>query len=289
MATPKKTAISLKLLFIAAILTAAHPSAPAPAKSEQPAFEYDNYAQTLKAFVDNRGMVNYHNLRDSRAKLDVFALQMKNLDPEKFQTWSENQKIAFWVNAYNALTIKAIIDNYPIKASFFKSRIYPKNSIRQIPGVWTKLKFEIMQKDLTLNHIEHKILRKQFDEPRIHMALVCAAISCPPLRNEPYAAEKLDAQLKDQTDKFLADPAKFKIDRKKNKVHLSPILKWFAEDFLSKYTPRTPIPGKKKSTSATLNFIAQYSDQATAEYLRSGKYKVQYLKYDWSLNEKKEK
>lgn len=291
MTTPQKNKARIKPVLLTAILIASA-SFCANAASGEPkknAFKYDQYAQTLKAFVDDAGMVNYKRLKQNRTLLDIFALEMTRLDPKTFQNWSENQKIAFWLNAYNALTLKAIIDNYPIKSSFFKSRIYPKNSIRQIPGVWSKIKFKIMRKDVTLSHIEHKILRKEFDEPRIHMAMVCAALSCPPLRNEPYAAEKLDHQLKDQTKKFLADPGKFKIDLKKNKVYLSAILKWFADDFLAKYAPKKPIPGQSKSVSAVLNFITEYCDQSTAEYLKTGKFKVEYLKYDWSLNELKKK
>ena len=291
MKTARDKAGRAKLLLLAAILTvyAIASSNASAANADKPPFNYETYAQVLKTCVDDTGMVDYKQLKANRTRLDIFALAMTRLDSKIYKNWSDSQKVAFWLNAYNALTLKAIIDNYPIKSSFFKSRIYPKNSIRQIPGVWSKIKFKIMRKNTTLSHIEHEILRKEFDEPRIHMAMVCAAMSCPPLRNEPYTAEKLDAQLNDQTKKFLAEPKKFKIDRKNNKVYLSPIFKWFAADFITKYATKTPIPGQDKNVSAVINFITKHCEDNIADYLKKGKFKVEYLKYDWSLNEQPKK
>ena len=198
-------------------------------------FDSSGYDSVLKAFVNEKAMVDYGKLKAQREKLDAFAAAMGKLPPETYKKWGEKDKIAFWLNAYNALTLKAIIDNYPIKSSFLRSRIYPKNSIRQISGVWKKTTFRVMGQDLTLHHIEHKILRVKFDEPRIHMAMVCAAMGCPPLRNEPYIGSKLDEQLDDQTRRFLGNLAKFKIDRGKKTLLLSPIFGWFADDFVKKY------------------------------------------------------
>jgi len=132
-------------------------------------FNYDDYAATLKAYVNNQGMVNYKELKSNREKLDSFLFSVGRLNTESYEKWSDKKKIAFWLNIYNGLTLKAIIDNYPIKSSFFKARLYPKNSIRQISGVWDKLKFNVMGQNMTLDEIEHKTLRKNFDEPRIHM------------------------------------------------------------------------------------------------------------------------
>jgi len=155
-------------------------------------FNYSDYANTLKTYVDNQGMVNYKGLKANREKLDSFVSSVAKLNREVYGKWSVQEKIAFWINLYNGFTLKVIIDNYPIKSSFLKSRIYPKNSIRQISGVWDKLNFTVMGQNMTLDGIEHETLRKNFNEPRVHMALVCAAIGCPLLRNEPYIGGKLD-------------------------------------------------------------------------------------------------
>ena len=146
-----------------------------------------------------------------------------------------------------------------------------------------------MGQNLTLSHIEHKILRVKFDEPRIHMAMVCAAIGCPPLRNEPYTGDKLNEQLDDQTSHFLANPAKFKIERADKRIYLSPIFKWFASDFIKKYGPKKSLGRHDKEESAVLNFIASYLDKVQKDYVLAGKFKIKYLKYDWSLNEQQTK
>ena len=259
------------------------------AESKKQGCNYRNFAEALKDNVDDAGMVNYRKLKAEPQKLRAFIAELGNLGRKDFDKWDDNEKIAFWLNAYNALTLKAIIDNYPIKSSFFKSRIYPKNSIRQIAGVWGKIKFKVIGQNLTLGHIEHKILRVKFDEPGIHVAMVCAAIGCPPLRNEPYTGDKLQEQLGDQARRFLANPAKFKIERANHRIYLSPIFKWFAADFTNKNTPQKSIGRHKKEQSAVLNYIASYLDKDRKDYVFSGKFKIKYLKYDWSLNEQQTK
>src|SRR5262245_16725581 len=171
-----------------------------------------SYAAALKTYVDDQGMVNYRALRANRTQLDDFAASVGRLDPKVYEGWEEPEKIAFLINAYNALTLEAILANYPIKPSVTGAMLYPKNSIRQIPGVWDRLEFQLLGKPATLDDMEHRMLRKQFNEPRIHMALVCASIGCPTLRNEPYVAERLSEQLDDQTRKFISNPLKFRID-----------------------------------------------------------------------------
>ena len=253
-------------------------------KNEQ-VFDYSDYDAVLKQFVNENAMVNYGKLKARRRQLDAFVSSLGKLSRETYETWNEKQKITFWLNAYNGLTLKVIIDNYPIKSSWLKSRIWPKNSIRQISGVWDEITFDVMGRKLTLGHIEHKILREKFDEPRIHAALVCAAMGCPPLRREPYTGDKLDEQLDDQTRQFLSNPAKFKIDSNKDTLHLSEIFKWFGKDFVNKYGPERNIGRHGKETSAVLNFIAQYLDDFQKKYVLSGNVKIKYIDYDWSLNE----
>ncbi|MBW8039979.1 MAG: DUF547 domain-containing protein [Planctomycetes bacterium] len=248
-------------------------------------FVYDDYAAVLKDHVDDKGMVDYKKFKAAPQRLDAFITAMSKVNPKNYDRWNKEEKIALWLNAYNALTLKALIDNYPIKSSFFRSRIYPKNSIRQIPGVWSKIKFNVMGRDLTLGHIEHEILRKKFTEPRIHMAMVCAAMGCPPLLNKPYTAQKLNEQLDERTRRFLANPAKFKIDRSAGVVYLSTIFKWFKGDFVTRYAPDKNISKQGKEVSSVLNFIAGHLEKSDREYILKGDFKIKYLKYDWSLNE----
>jgi Protein of unknown function, DUF547 len=235
-------------------------------------FNNDNYADILEKYLDSSGRVNYEKLKSNRQQLDQYNQAIGAVTPEIYNSWPESEKIAFLVNAYNSLTLAAIINNYPTK------------SIRDISGVWTGTRYKVVRKDVTLDEIEHQNLRKNFNEPRIHFALVCAAISCPKLRNEPYTGGKLNAQLDDQTKVFLANPNHFRIDRDANKVYVSSILKWFGQDFEKTYSKDPNFPSLNTKETAFLNFISQHLNPSDQEFLQKGGYKVEYLHYDWSLN-----
>ena len=252
-------------------------------------FNYEDYAFILNKFVDNAGMVNYKKLKEDHRKLDIFVLDLKDLNKHVYDSWDPNSKLAFWINAYNGLTLKVVIDHYPIKSSLFKSQLYPKNSIKQIPGAWNRVFFRVMGKKMTLHHIEHNILRKEFNEPRIHMAIVCAAKGCPRLYNKPYSDQKLEEQLENQAKLFFTNIKNFRINRKKRTVFVSPILKWFAMDFARKEEKLPNIKWKMKNDSATLRFAAKYVEKTDAEFLLNKFTILLYQKYDWSLNEQPEK
>ena len=249
-------------------------------EQDKRSFSYDDYATVLKNHVDDKGMVNYKKLKAGPEKLESFIASVDKFEPSSYSKYDDNERIAFWLNAYNAFTLKAIIDNYPIKSNFFKSMHYPKNSIRQISGVWNKITFKVMGKGRTLEQIEHKILRKEFKEPRIHMAMVCAAMGCPVLRNEPYTGKKLDQQLDDQGRGFLANPTKLKFDPKKRVLHISPIFKWFSKDFVQ--------PKHRDSQAAIIEFIGKYLNKEHEFFSAPTKdVTIKYLDYDWSLNEQR--
>ena len=237
---------------------------------------YDLYSDILQTVVDDRGLVDYETLKSDPSKLNVLVEAIAAVDPESLESLPEADRIAFWINAYNILTIEAVVDHYPVKSikdigSFFQS-------------VWDKLKFEAAGNEVTLNDIENKILRKKFDEPRIHMAINCASMSCSKLRREPYTGDKLDEQLDDQTKGFLSDPKNYRIDMQSVTVYLSSIFKWFGEDFVSKYGSETPRKGIGKEEDAVLNFIDPYLDDVGQKILLLPNLKVHYLDYDWDLN-----
>lgn len=252
---------------------------------EAESFDYNDYQIVLKQ-VDDQGLVDYRALQKDPNALNRFAQSLSQLDPKEFDAWPQNKQLAFWINAYNALTLQAIIDHYPIKPSLLKSLAFPKNSIRQISGVWDKLTFKVMGQDLTLSHIEHEILRKKFARPEIHMSLVCAALSCPPLRNEPFQAATLESQFKDQARRFMSSPITFNLDRTQKGIHLSKIFKWFGQDFVERFLPESGFEGRVPKLRASLHFVSQHLDDADAKFLRNQSYKLDYLPYDWTLNEK---
>lgn len=235
-------------------------------------FDYSDYEKTLSEYVNDQGFVNYQALQAKRTDLDNFNLSLAQLAPSNYQTWSEAEQLAFWINAYNSLTLQSIIDQNPLK-----------NSIKDIFGVWKIKKWPILDQQKTLDNIEHKTIRANFNEPRIHVALVCAAMSCPPLRNEPYTAAQLDAQLDDQTRKFIASPQGFRIDRTKNTVYLSKIFAWYGNDWVESHGVDNQFTGKP-GQRAVLNFISAYLPPADQEYLAQGNYQIKYFNYDWSLN-----
>lgn len=224
------------------------------------------------------GMVDYSGLKTDSRALDQYLDGLAQVAETRFNSWSESQQLAFLINLYNAATLGLILENYPVKSikdigGFFK-------------GPWGQPVVSLFGGTITLNTLEHEIVRKKYDEPRIHLALVCAAKGCPPLRSEAYTDQKLNMQLDDQAKQFFGNPLKFRIDRRKNVVYLSPIFKWYGEDFIGKYTPEVGFGGLDADDRAVVNFSSRYLGKEDRKYLIGGGYKVKYLDYDWSINER---
>jgi hypothetical protein len=234
--------------------------------------QYTDYANILRNYVNDKGLVNYQALQTNAMPLKAFNAALGKVDSATYQSWTEADRLAFLINAYNSFTLESIIDQKPLK-----------KSIRDIFGVWNGRKFELASQSKTLDNIEHQTIRKEFNEPRIHMALVCAAISCPLLRQEPYTGEKLEVQLDEQTQRFLSSPQGLRIDRDRNRVYLSSIFKWFGEDWQKSYAVADQFTGSQ-TERAVLNFVSNYVSEADRAYLRQGQYKINYLDYNWSLN-----
>lgn len=232
------------------------------------------YAATLRKFVTPEGHVRYRALKASSVELDAFLASIGSLDPAAVRGWTAADRIAFWINAYNAITLKTIINNYPIHRSGLTSFLYPENSIRQIPNAWSARVWRVMGRKRSLDDIEHEILRRQFQEPRVHMALVCAAVGCPPLRDEPYVGARLGDQLDDQSRRYLASPAGARILEGGRAVVVSAIFKWFAADF--------------ETFGGVRSFLNQYAPPATTAVLAAGGARISFLDYDWTLNEAQE-
>ncbi len=238
------------------ILTIIAFGSPLPAVSGNLHFDHALYGEILNEFL-KEGRVDYRELKKNPAPLNGYLEKVGELSPQVFNSLSRNEEIAFYINAYNALTLKAIIDHYPLK------------SIKEIPGVWSRLKWKVIQKELTLDDIEHRILRRIYREPRIHFALVCASKGCAELASRPFGGEDLDEQLSRAARKFIADKKKARLDKEKNTLYLSSLFKWFRKDF-----------------GNLLSFISDYIEKEEAVFIRNKKPRIKYLKYDWSLNER---
>ena len=233
----------------------------------------DLYAEVLATYVDDRGLVDYEGLQANRQPLDTYLADLAALDEGTYSTWSEAEQIAYWVNAYNAITLMSIVDQEPIKPS-----------IKDILGVWRVRRHAVYGGDKTLDGIEHDTLRKLYDEPRVHAALVCAALSCPLLRTEPYTGDRLDEQLDEQVEQWLAKEDGLRIDRENGVVYLSKIFDWFTGDWESSYAVEGDGFTGNSAQKAVLNFVSGYVEESDRDYLQAGDYDVKFFDYDWSLN-----
>ena len=245
---------------------------------------------TVLAYFVQDGRVDYAALQIGRSALDEYIAEVAAVTAEELASWSEADQIAYLINAYNAYALETIIDNYPIKAAgFFKKLTSPKrfslpdNSIRQIDGVFDGIPHKVAGTEMTLDDIEHATLRAQYNEPRIHFALVCAAVSCPPLREEAYHGGRLDEQLDSQGRIFLNDPRLNRFEADRGEVYLSKIFDWFGDDF-RQFATDTGYQRDEK-VNGVLTFVSRYLVDRVVGLFETGEYKVDFLSYDWTLND----
>lgn len=216
---------------------------------------HEAFNQLLKKHVSDAGIVNYLGFKTDVTRLDAYLVDLAKEYPSA--NWTKNEKLAFWINAYNAFTIKAILNHYPT------------NSITEIEAdgaenIWKLNWIRIGNSVMSLDYIENDILRVEFIEPRIHFTINCASVSCPPLRNEAFTADKLELQLQEQSRKFLADSSRNIVTT--NNLRLSQVFDWFKADFTK--------------NGSLIEFLNKYSAVKI-----SSSAKISYLDYDWNLNE----
>jgi len=200
----------------------------------------------LQAHVTDKGIVNYKSFKTDEDKLDSYISYLQKTSPDNL--WSENKKRAFWINAYNAYTITSIID------------------IKQKGKTAWKIPFaKVGEKTYTLDYIEHKILRGELFDPKIHVGVNCASGSCPKLGNKAFAEGNIEAELTQLMKDFINDTTKNKMSRKK--IQISEIFNWFKGDFTKNGT--------------LIDYLNKYSEIEIKSNAT-----VTYLKYDWALNGK---
>ncbi len=248
----KKLLSIILLLAVSTCLGVENATPPTPAPS------HEIWNGLLKKYVTDDGSVNYEGFKKEREKLKQYLDLLSKSNPS--DEWSEKERLAFWINAYNAYTVELILRHYPVESI---KDIGSKIKIPFVSTAWDIKFINIGGKDYDLNNIEHSVLRKQFDDPRIHFAINCASYSCPKLRNEAFTADKLEAQLQDQARDFVNDKRKNIITA--DKLELSEIFNWYKADFT-------------KDTKL-IAYIQQYTDVKI-----SPSAKVSYMEYNWSLN-----
>jgi len=253
---------------------------------------HDKCAGILNNFVDDNGVVDYRRLKLKRLKLKQLLDEFIKLNRSEYNSWPKEDKIAFWINAYNLHLLQIIVENYPIE-SYRWLHPFPgwePDSIRHINkriGGIDKQKFIVMDEEFTLQEIDQRFFRKQFDEPRAFFALSHATLSSPPLRNEPYYGIKLNKQLDDQAKKFLSSPLAFKIDWKKQKVYLSAILQpnSFGSEFIGKFGTDKKFKDQQPAVRAVLSFLTNYISEQDKDFLEVENYSIEYMRPNWRLND----
>ncbi len=222
---------------------------------------HDRWDQLVKKHVKDDGFVDYKGFIRDSMELNRYLDQLSAVHPDD-KSWSRNEQMAYWINAYNAFTIKLVVKNYPVES--IKDI---KKGIAFVNSVWDIKFIKIQGFTYDLNNIEHNILRPVFKDARVHAAVNCASFSCPRLRQEAYTAEKLDSQLEDAMKKFLADPLRNNITAEK--VEISEIFKWFKGDF-------------DRDAGSLIAYINKFSAQKISDNTE-----LKYLDYNWVLNEAK--
>ncbi|PJJ59519.1 DUF547 domain-containing protein [Hymenobacter chitinivorans] len=257
-----------RLLTTAALAALVGGAAPLPARAAAAAkvapaaatVDHGAFDKLLKKYVTEKGLVNYKAWKADQGPLNQYLAQLSKNPPAAGA--SKAEQMAFWINAYNAYTIRLILDHYPLQSI---KDIGTKIQIPFVTTPWAAKFFSIGGEKMSLDNIEHGILRKKYNDPRIHFALVCASISCPRLRTEAYTAAKLDDQLDDQGRDFLNNPAKNKPG--KTSAQLSKYFDWYKGDW-------------SENGQSVTSWVNKY---ATTKLDKNAA--ISFLDYNWQLNE----
>ena len=226
----------------------------------------DRLNSILTRFVDSEGKVDYSSIEEEET-VENYVKWLESFDPKNLKT--TNEKLAFWINAYNMLTINGILRQLRKNPDFAKKG--NKSIFQRLRFFWWT-KYQIGGRKYSLYQIENKILRKS-SEPRIHFALNCASQSCPLLKDGLYSGENLDQELDMAATLFIRSPNGARLDRKNKILHLSPIFKWYRKDF-------------EKSSGSIIEFLKKYLREEDREFIEDNLFemKISYQEYDWGLN-----
>lgn len=262
---PRATALAVLLL---ALSLAPPGSSRAWGEGNCSAFDHahDAWTALLRRFVHDAS-VDYAGLKArGEPALDRYLDSLASVPLDCYASWTREQRLAFWINAYNAYTVRLILDHYPVTSI---------RSIGWLPGSAFRIRFIPMDrlegKELSLDDIEHGVIRLRFGDARVHFALVCASKGCPPLRTEAYRSADLGRQLDQQARAFINDPTKNRYDASERVLRLSSIFKWFGEDF-------------ERAAGSVRRFVARYGKGPMGRAARDPGVRIEFLDYDWSLN-----
>ncbi len=272
---------SFRLLFSLAILSV---TGSVSFLACSPAFAFDHshklFTAELKKYVKKSG-VHYEKWKQKRAGLDRYFKELEAVSAEDYASFSEKQKKALWLNVYNALAIRLVLDQYPING---KNANYPASSIRQIPDVWKSASCKMTGKEVSLYVIFHSMMRKDFHDCRSHFAIVPASRGAYPLQPEAFQEARVEQQLEKITKSFMANRENLSADLPSNTIYVSHIFKWFPLDFLSAEGGKIPFP-PPADDDVVRNYVMQFLRKDEQEQLKGKQPKIVYKNYDWTLND----
>ncbi len=232
------------------------------------------WAEILERHVRG-GFVDYDGVALDRVLLQGYLARAG--ESGDLGGWTDRDRIAFWINAYNAATVDLIVRQIHERGGRLKS-------IQEIPGAWSRYEWTVAARRVSLDDIEHGILRRQFQEPRVHFALVCASRSCPALRSTLYRGRFLDAQLDSAAREFVLDRTRNDFTPRGGRIRISKIFDWYGKDFVGVYHDSTFERLYGPERGAVLSYVARFLPHATVAALQRRSHRIDFLKYDWSLN-----
>ncbi|MDR3613549.1 MAG: DUF547 domain-containing protein [Candidatus Obscuribacterales bacterium] len=254
----------------------------------QSAFAFDKqhrlFTAELKKYV-HAGCVDYAAWKKSPQQLDAYLDGLAGISTQEYEALGTAEKKALWLNGYNAFTIKIVLDHYPLHGNI---DYYPADSLRQIPDVWEKYHFKIAGRNVDLDDVEHGVIRREFHDPRMHFAVVCAARGAAPLCNQAFTAEDIDAVLEGAKNAYLSDTNNLRFDEVNNVLLVSRVFSWFPLDF----APANFFKGRTTPPSDFAVILAYLASNGPPDLVKKlarvhdlNDIKVSYLSYDWSLND----
>ena len=239
------------------------------------------YDQLLDVNVRD-GLVYYRALKSERGRLDRYVASL-NVPQAAYDKWSRDEKLAFWLNAYNAIVLQTVVNHYPVRG---RDSGYPATSIRQIPGAFERAKHRLAGKTLTLDEIEKTVL-PEFKDPRAYLALGRGSIGGGRLRSEAYTAARLEQQLSAVRAEFVNDRNMLKIDRLTNQISVTPIISWREAEFAAAYDTGAQGPFAQRSPieRAVLSFVLPHLLRLEREFVEKNAFKMAFHELDWRLND----
>jgi hypothetical protein len=261
-------------IFACAIVVATPAAQESSGDARRKAFD-----QLLDLYVRN-GDVYYRALKAERAKLDAFVSAQATTAVDKL---SREEQLAFWLNAYNALVLKTVVDHYPLLG---KAAEYPPKSIRQISGSFERLPHRVAGRTLTLDQIEQTVLAT-FQDPRVFFALGRGATGSGRLRSEAFAPARLEEQLAETAAECVTRAQCIRVDREAGKVYASSIFSWREKEFAAAYADKAPAPFASRSPieRALVAYVLPNLLPSEKEFLAKNTFQVVYTPFDWNLND----